>query len=464
VKRLIPGIVVATLALACMLAYANNRRETAYRELIAQGDRALTQADSFAAVEAFSVAIALKPDSMLGYLKRGEAYRQYGEFETALKDLRTASRLDPSATRPLELLGDVEQSLGRYDRATTRYEQYIRIDDRSPRVLYKLALSKLHAGNVSGALDALKGAIKIDEGSAQAHYLMALCFDAQKKPEQAKASLHRAVELSPGLLDARERLAELHRQTADLEDEIIQLEGLRTLDPGSASRHVSLGLALADAGQLDRAVAILGAAAERFPTHAYTFVALGRVWLDVAQTRDDPVQLQKAMEALERGAAVDASSEALMLLGRALMLDGKLQRAATVLAEAAAKKPVEPMAYSYLADVAEQIGNATMARDALLDLHALEGDPPDGRRRGHLFQRVAELSVQIGDVRTAVGWFERAAAADATRVDAAFLVRLADAQWRSGDTAGARASATRALEREPDDRAARALLGKMKSR
>ena len=75
-KRLVPGIVLAILALASMLAYANNRRENAYRDLIEQGDRALTQADSFAAVEAFSVAIALKPDSMLGHLKRGEAYRQ----------------------------------------------------------------------------------------------------------------------------------------------------------------------------------------------------------------------------------------------------------------------------------------------------------------------------------------------------------------------------------------------------
>ena len=445
-----------------MLAYANNRRETSYRDLIAQGDRALAQDDNFAAVEAFSVAIALKPDSMLGYLKRGEAYGQYGELETALKDLRTASRLDPSATRPLELLGDVEQSLGRYDRATARYEQYVRIDDRSPRVLYKLALSKLQAGNVAGAVDALKAALKIDDGSAPAHYLMALCLDAQKKPEQAKTSLHRAVELSPGLLDAREKLAELHRQTAHLEDEIIQLEGLRTLDPGSVSRHVSLGLALAEAGQLDRAVAILGQAAGRFPHDMHSYVALGRVWLEAAQTRDDPVLLQKAIEALERGASIDASSEALMLLGKALMLNGRLQRAETVLVEATTKKPVEPMAFSYLADAAEQIGNPAIARDALLAFNALEGDPSDVRRRGQLLQRVADLSVQAGDLRMAVDWFERAAAADPARVDAAFLVRLADAQWRSGDLAGARGSATRALEREPENRAARALLGKMR--
>ena len=461
-KRLVPGIVLATLALASMLAYANNRREHAYRDLIEQGDRALNRADSFAAVEAFSVAIALKPDSMLGYLKRGEAYRQYGELETALKDLRTASRLDPSATRPLELLGDVEQSRGRYDRAIARYEQYVRIDDRSPRVLYKLALSKLHAGNAAGAADALRAALKIDDGLAQAHYLMGLCLEAMKKPDQAKVSLHRAVELSPALLDARERLAELHRQTQHPDDQIIQLEGLRTLDPGSPSRHVSLGLALAEAGQLDRAIAILVSTAERFPTDAYTFVALGRVWLEASQTRADPVLLEKSVEALERGASANPSSEALMLLGKALLLRGKLQRAVTVLLEATTKKPVEPLAFSYLADAAEQIGNPAMARDALLGYNALEGEPTDLRRRGQFFQRVADLSVQVGDMPSAVGWFERAATADPSRVDAAFLVRLGDAQWRSGDLTAARGSATKALEREPDNHDARALLKRIR--
>ena len=239
-----------------------------------------------------------------------------------------------------------------------------------------------------------RAALKIDEGSAQAHYLMGLCLDALKKPEQAKVSLHRAVELSPALLDAREKLADLHRQTDHADDEIIQLEGLRTLDPGSPSRHVSLGLALAEAGQLDRSVAILAATAERFPTDAYTFVALGRVWLEAAQTRDDPVLLQKAVEALERGVSGDASSEALMLLGKALLQGGKPERASTVLLEATTKKPVEPLAFSYLADAAEQIGNPAMARDALLGYNALEGDPTDPRRRGQLFQRIADLSVR----------------------------------------------------------------------
>ena len=100
-KRLVLVLVLAALALAGTLGYASSRREQAYHRLIEQGDAALAQGESVAAAEAFTVAIALKPGSMLGYLKRGEAYRQYGDLETALKDLRTASGLDPAATRPL---------------------------------------------------------------------------------------------------------------------------------------------------------------------------------------------------------------------------------------------------------------------------------------------------------------------------------------------------------------------------
>ena len=43
---------------------------------------------------------------MLGYLKRGQTYRRRGEFVAAIRDLRRASEIDPSATRPLEELGD----------------------------------------------------------------------------------------------------------------------------------------------------------------------------------------------------------------------------------------------------------------------------------------------------------------------------------------------------------------------
>jgi Tfp pilus assembly protein PilF len=42
-------------------------------------------------------------------------------------------------------------------------------------------------------------------------------------------------------------------------------------------------------------------------------------------------------------------------------------------------------------------------------------------------------------------------------VDAAFLVRMANAQWRVGNTAAARLTLARALEKDPSNLAAQAL-------
>ena len=461
-KRLLLGSLLAALALAGILGYASSRREQTYRQFIEQGDAALAKGETIAAIEAFTVAVALKPDSMLGYLKRGEAYRRNDELETALKDLRMASQLDPSATRPLELLGDVERELGRYDRAASRYQQYIRIDDQSPRLLYKLALARYHASNPAGAVEALRAAIKINERFAEANYLMGLCLESLKRPDQARVYLYRAVELSPALLEARDELAELDRRHARTDDRLAQLEALQALDPGAPSRHITLGLAHAEAGQFDRAVTVLSRAVELFPSYAYSYVALGRVWLDAAQIKRDPVSLRKAIEALERGAASDGSSEALMLLGKALLMSSEPDRAVTALLDATTKKPVDPLAFYYLAEAAERTGNAPVARAALLDYYALDGEPPEPRRRAALFQHLGDLSTRMGEPAVAVAWFRRAGTADPSSVDASLLVRQADAQWRAGDLAGALQTVTKALELDPLHREGRALRRKLR--
>ena len=134
------------------------RRERTYRQLIDRGDAALARDDTFSAIESFSGAIALKSDAMLGYLKRGQAYRRRSSSirtaaiapgcearsrrDAAIRDLRRAAELDPLAPRPLELLGDVNYALLRYDRGRRALpEATSQLDDRSPRILYKLALA-----------------------------------------------------------------------------------------------------------------------------------------------------------------------------------------------------------------------------------------------------------------------------------------------------------------------------------
>src|SRR5689334_5623814 len=122
VKRLLAGVFLLGLAGTAVYGYLASERERTYRQYLASGDAALAQDNASAAIEAFSGAIALKPDAMIGYLKRGETYRRRNEFQAAIRDLRRAAELDPSATRPLEELGDayMADTPHRYDAAAKR--------------------------------------------------------------------------------------------------------------------------------------------------------------------------------------------------------------------------------------------------------------------------------------------------------------------------------------------------------
>lgn len=448
----------AVLALAVsaillgVIAWQAMLRQRDYGRLISDGDRALAAEDTFPAVEAFSGAITLRPDSMLAYVKRGEAYRRRAEFGQALRDLRKAAELDPTATRPLELLGDLNASLERYARAQESYAAYLRLDDRSPRVLYKLALADYRLGQPQSAIAPLRQALALDDRFAPGFYLLGLCLLQLEQTTEAVTALERAVAIEPGLSAAREKLAEAYGAARREKEAINQLEALAALDPTRAERYVALGLAYGRAGRFDQAVITLRRVAEEHPEDPQAYLAIGRVWLEAAEAQRDRVALNKAKEALDVVARRSPpGSEALLLLGRAQLLSGDLGAAERSLKQATAQFPIERSALLQLASVAERAGHVATARDALMRYTAISGDGiPPPERAMHL----GDLSLRLNEVGAAVGWYAKAA--ESTSAIPAVFLRLAESQARAGDQAGALATVERGLKREPQNAA---LLG-----
>src|SRR5690349_10133794 len=98
-------VLLAGATVAAVSAYQAAIRQRDYGLLLTRGDTALRDDDTFAAAEAYSGAIALKPDSMLAYLRRGQTYQRRGDrgdLDRAVNDFRAAVALDPSAPGPLE--------------------------------------------------------------------------------------------------------------------------------------------------------------------------------------------------------------------------------------------------------------------------------------------------------------------------------------------------------------------------
>lgn len=417
-KRVLGIALLVLLAGGLVYGLIVIRREASYWQFVERGDDALARDDSYAAIEALSVAIQLKPGSMAAYLKRGEAYRRRNEFDAALRDLRQAADLDPLATYPRELLGDVQYARatmhaqfapGLFLRAVERYRELVEIDDRSARGHYKLGLASYRAGQVQLAIAALREAVRLDPKFAEAHYTLGVCLRAAGSRDAAVASLEKAVKLSPALLGAREELADFYAELGRYEAGLPHLEALAALQP-DARRARALGLGYARAGHLDRAVGQLSHAVQRYPDDGPTYVAVGRVWLERAERDGGRIELSKALQALQSGVNNDSNSEALTLLGRALALSGDLGRAEQVLDQATSRFPVDPDAFRYLAEVAGRRGHASVSQGALLDYAALV--------------RSESLSAPL-------------------------LARIGEAHMVRGDMQAARAAVTHALVKEP---------------
>jgi tetratricopeptide (TPR) repeat protein len=447
VKRTIfVTLAVASLAAVGGVAAYQAVAQRNYSALLTRGDTALRDDQTFNAIEAYSGAIAVRPDSMLAYLRRGQTYLRRGDrgdLEAAARDFRTAARLDPTATRPLEALGDALFQSQQYARSASAYERNLRLDDRSARVNYKLALARYRDRDVGGAIAALKETLRLSDRLADAHYLLGVCLREQQRISEAMTSLENALALAPGLVPAREELADLYGSVGRHAEELEQLQMIAGLDRDHVARQVAIGLAHARAGHWDLAVLTLGGALERSPNEPDIYRALGKVWLE--RPRDDRAFLSKAREALERVASSPAAtSETLTLYGRALLQEGDTDAAEHALQQATLRFPIDPQALVLYAATAEKQNHLEPARQALIQYDGLTANDADFATRA---ARVASLSLRLNDPQTAVRWLTQAVSGNSN--DVRLMTSLADAQIRAGQKEAAAATIARAQERDP---------------
>ncbi|HVW06220.1 MAG TPA: tetratricopeptide repeat protein [Vicinamibacterales bacterium] len=395
---------VVVLAAAGLLVLQRLNQEQQYRQLLDQGEQALRRGRPYAAIEAFSGALALRPASMVAFYRRGEAYAAQDQNDRAVQDLQEARRLAPDAIEPLEALGHLYERQGRYADAADWFAQAAdRLKDADPNLLYELALARYRAGFPAAARGPLQRAIARTDGMAEAHYLLGLVYRDAQQPEDAIASLERAVKLAPSMLSARDELADLYRERGRLADESDELTALASLDD-RAGRQIALAMAMLRARRYDDALDVLqrpsvAAVASSDPRVA---IALGRIYVDRAERLHDSASIPLALSSLASFVSgTPRRSDGLALFGRALYLSGDAAGAERLLHEAVATPPIDPEAFAFLADAAERASHPDVARDALLSLDVLEGDLASTDTRAHRARRIGALALAAGDAHTA---------------------------------------------------------------
>jgi tetratricopeptide (TPR) repeat protein len=132
-----------------------------------RGLSAAKTGDWQAAVDAFSEAIRLDPNSARAYRNRGVAFLHQGEDDRALEDLGAAIRLDPN----------------------------------DANTFYNRGVTYCRKGDLARALADFTEAIRLNPGYAKAYLARSKVHDRKGDHEQAKADRQKAAELDPALDD-----------------------------------------------------------------------------------------------------------------------------------------------------------------------------------------------------------------------------------------------------------------------
>ena len=443
-------LVVGGVVVVGATIYQHLDGERRYRRLLADGERAARAGNSYAAIEAFSGALAFRPQSMVAHYRRAEAYRAQGRDDEALRDLREAVRLAPDAPQPLIALGDLHDRRGDPAQAAAWYAQAAeQLRDESPALLYQLALARYKAGSPAAARDPLRRIVARNDSIAEAHYLLGLVYRDTQEIDAAISSLEQALRIAPGLTAVREELADLYRARGSYAEEMDQLRALAEADD-HVGRRVAIALGEARRDRFVAAIGLLGQAALEAPQDSRVQLALGRIYLERAERAGDTGSIQRALDVLERALGGTAPrSDGLALFGRALFLSGDVAGAERILREAVATSPLDLEAFTFLADASERLGHELAARDALVSLDALQGGTVTAEVRAIRAHRIGVLSMRAGDSHAAVTYLTQAVNLGQTAIDT--LALLARARYLIQDIAGAKEILGRALILDPSN-------------
>jgi serine/threonine protein kinase/tetratricopeptide (TPR) repeat protein len=154
------------------------------------------------AIQLFTACIALRPDHWITYCNRGLCYRDLGQWDDAITDLRQAGRLRPDDYRPHVGLCLALVQKGRVDEAIAECREAVRLRPDMAWIHNKLAwtLTRFHNAKVRDPAEAVEHARRAVELAPQQAYSLNTLGVAHYRAEDWKAAieaLEKAEALEP---------------------------------------------------------------------------------------------------------------------------------------------------------------------------------------------------------------------------------------------------------------------------
>ena len=181
-----------------------------------------------------------------------EAFRN-NLYDTAEKDLKQASQVDPSYEIAYYNLGKVYQKQRKWDKAAEAFEAAVQRSPKNANYQYDLGEAYLEAKKVDQAEKALQAATEADPKLFKAHWRLGLVYKMLDQPKPADEELRKAIEANPRFSKSYVALGYLYLDY-DFNKEAQQVfQGCVTAKEDDGECHNGYGLALKNLKQYEQA-------------------------------------------------------------------------------------------------------------------------------------------------------------------------------------------------------------------
>ena len=223
----------------------------------------------------FRHALAVTRDNWLAHLSLGDAFREKGQINEAMRQYREALRIAPAVPGAHVNLGVALAQNGQFDEAIGQYREALREHPDDANAHYNLGNALGKQGQSQEAIRQYEEAIRVKPDHAEAHANLGLALAKSGQTDEAIRQYEEALRLNPDLADAHNGLGAALDQKGQIDEAIRHLQEALRLKASDADIHYNLGVALYQQGRTAEAIRQFEEVLRLNPNHAEAHNNLG---------------------------------------------------------------------------------------------------------------------------------------------------------------------------------------------
>lgn len=196
-----------------------------------------------AAIEAYSHAIALKPNFAEAYNNRGTVLNEMAELDRAIRDFNKAIALRPNLAEAYYNRGTAYGFKSDHDRAMQDYEDAIKLKPNIIEAYYNLGVAHAFKNDLNRAIQYYNKAIKLKSDFVVAYNNRGIAYLGKRKYDLAIRDFNKAIALNPMDANPYVNRGSAYYDKGDYDRAIQDLDKAMVLEQNPADVYRNRGIA-----------------------------------------------------------------------------------------------------------------------------------------------------------------------------------------------------------------------------